>query len=48
VLINKYCVGVTSDHLEKYYVLALISLSLSLTPLMVIKWIPSKVEVDAQ
>ena len=48
VLINKYCVGVTSDHLEKYYVLALISMSLSLTPLAVIRWIPSKAEVDSQ
>jgi len=48
VLLNKWFVGVSSDHLEKYYILALISLSLTLTPLLFIRWIPSKSEVETQ
>ena len=42
ILINKLFVGVTSEHLENYHILALISLSLSLTPLLIINWLPSK------
>lgn len=42
VLVNKWFVGVTSTNLEKYSVLVMIQMCMCLTPLFLLKLIPSK------